>query len=183
MIDADECWSPKEAIRAVREIEEQFDLTWVEAPTRRWDFLGLERVSNAIRSAVCVGGALATTGELLPHLHQRSVDILEISLESGGISSALQRADAAFAFELPVTLSECLGNVGAHLGGALPYCMSLEVLDAVPPTDVFSTDVIIKDGWAEVGNRSGNGLHLDRRALAKAAIEDVPAGFVSGNAA
>ena len=40
LIDANEYWSPKQAIRKVAEMEERFDLTWVEEPARRWDFWG-----------------------------------------------------------------------------------------------------------------------------------------------
>ena len=50
MIDANEYWSPKQAIRKVREMEEEYDITWVEEPARRWDFLGLRRIKDSVRS-------------------------------------------------------------------------------------------------------------------------------------
>ncbi|MGH8245882.1 MAG: enolase C-terminal domain-like protein, partial [Gammaproteobacteria bacterium] len=86
MIDADEYWSPKQAIRKVREIEEEFDLTWVEAPARRWDFLGLKRVSDGIRSAVCAGENLDSLGDFLPHFHHHAIDIIQVSMRVGGIT-------------------------------------------------------------------------------------------------
>ena len=48
MIDSNEYWSPKQAIRHIKEIEEQFDLTWVEEPARRWDYRGLRKVSQSV---------------------------------------------------------------------------------------------------------------------------------------
>jgi L-alanine-DL-glutamate epimerase-like enolase superfamily enzyme len=55
MVDANEYWSPKQAIRKVQAMEDRFDLVWVEEPTRRWDYRGLRQVSRAIRSAVATG--------------------------------------------------------------------------------------------------------------------------------
>ena len=60
MIDANEYWSPKQAIRKVLEFEQEFDLTWVEEPARRWDFLGLRRIKDAVKAAVCAGENLVT---------------------------------------------------------------------------------------------------------------------------
>jgi len=170
MIDAAECWSPKEAIRRVREMEGQFDLTWVQEPARRWDFLGLKRVSNGIRAAVCAGAGLATRCDFLPHFHHRALDVVQVAHGSAGITGALQLADAAFGFELPVALAPSPGNVYAHLAAALPYCMSMEVVDPHAVQGVFTTDVAIEDGWAVVGDRPGHGLLIDRDALTKSSI-------------
>jgi L-alanine-DL-glutamate epimerase-like enolase superfamily enzyme len=171
MIDAAERWSPKEAIRRVREMEEQFDLTWVEAPASRWDFLGLKRVSSAIRAAVCGGDGLAAPGEFLPHFHHHALDVVQVGLANGGITAALRLADAAFGFELPVALADSPGNIHAHLAAALPNCMSMEVGEPVPVDSIFTTDVRIEAGWAVVGDRPGHGLVIDHDALARAAID------------
>jgi len=176
MIDVDECWSPKEATRRVRELERQFDLSWVEEPAGRWDFPGLKRVSRSIRAAVCAGGKLETPAEFLPHLSHRALDVVEVGTRSGGITGALQVADAAFGYELPVALSASVGNVHAHLGAALPYCMSMEVVEPLAADNVFSGDVRIEEGWAVAGDRPGHGLVIDRKALARASIDAVPAG-------
>lgn len=163
-IDADQHWSPKQAIRRVREIEAGFDLAWIEGAAPSWDFPGLKQVSNAIRAAVCVGGNLGTLGEFLPHFHHRSADVIEIDIGAVGITGALQLADAAYGFELPVTLSAAPGNIQAHLAGAMPYFMSVEIVDPVPPARAYSTDVRIEQGWAIAGDAPGNGLKLDRKA-------------------
>lgn len=167
-IDASESWSPKDAIRRVRELEKHFDLTWVEAPTRRWDFLGLKRIADGIRAPVCVRD-VSMAGEVLPHLHHRSLNILAISVEHGGITGALQKADAAFGFELPVILQDSPGNIGVHLAGVLPYCMSLEVVDPAATNGTLTSDVRIESGWASAGDAPGNGLTLDRTAPGAAA--------------
>ena len=64
MVDANEYWSPKQAIRKVREMERHYKLMWVEEPARRWDFLGLRRIADAISAPVCAGENLDTMGRL-----------------------------------------------------------------------------------------------------------------------
>lgn len=168
IVDADQQWSPKQAIRRLREIEERFDLACAEAVARTWDVHGSKQVSNAIRGAVCVGHGLASLAEFLPHFRDRSADIVQIDIGATGITTALQLADAAFGYELPVTLSAVPGNIHAHLAGAMPYFMSLEVVDPVPCTQLYSTDVWIEQGRAVVGDRPGHGLVVNHEALAAA---------------
>ena len=96
MIDADECWSPKQAVRRIREMEQEYDLTWVQAPVPARDFPGLKHVSNSIRAAVCGGEYLETVADFLPHFHHRSLDVIRLDPSRCGITAALQLADAAY---------------------------------------------------------------------------------------
>lgn len=169
IVDADQGWTPKEAIRRLRAIEREFDIAWVEAATRSWDFPGLKQISDAIRAAVCVGGDLATRGEFLAHFHHRSADVIQLDIGVVGITAALELADAAYGFELPVTLAEAPGNIHAHLASVMPYFMSMEVVDPAPRWRVFASDVRIEAGWAIAGDAPGNGLTVDRAALDQAA--------------
>jgi L-alanine-DL-glutamate epimerase-like enolase superfamily enzyme len=169
VIDAGQGWSAKQAIRRVRDMEEEFDVAWAEGVTRSWDFPGLKQISDAIRGAVCVGEDLATLGEFLPHFHHRSADVIQIDIGAVGITGALELADAAYGFELPVTLCEAPGNIHAYLAGVMPYFMSLEVIDPVPAVPIYTTDVRIEDGWAVAGDAVGNGLTIDSQALQKMA--------------
>jgi L-alanine-DL-glutamate epimerase-like enolase superfamily enzyme len=166
MIDADESWLPKQTIRRTRAMEERFDLTWVAGATRRGDATGSKRVSDAVSAAVCVGAGLATLAEFLPYFQQRSADVIQIDIGAIGITGALQLADAAFGYELPITLAAAPGNIQAHLAGALPYFMSLEVVDPIPPAQLYTSDVRIEQGAAIAGDAPGNGLALSRAAPA-----------------
>jgi L-alanine-DL-glutamate epimerase-like enolase superfamily enzyme len=172
IVDAGERWTPEEALRRLRGMERRFDVAWVEGATRSRDCSGLKQVSDGIRGAVCVGRDLATREEFLPHFQHRSADVIQLDIGVVGITGALELADAAFGFELPVTLAEAPGNVQAHLASVMPYFMSLEVVDPEPRWPVFSSDVRIETGWAIVGDAPGNGLEVDRAALARAALTD-----------
>ena len=170
VIDAEQRWTPKQAIGRLCDIEREFDVAWVEGATHSWDFPGLKQISNAIRGAVCVGRDFATRGEFLPHFHYRSADVIQLDIGGVGITGALELADAAYGFELPVTLAESPGNIHAHLSSVMPYFMSMEVVDPVAQWPVFATDVRIEAGWAIAGDAPGNGLTLDREALRRAAV-------------
>ena len=52
MVDVNEYWSPKQAVQAMHEIEQRYDITWIEEPARRWDYEGLASVSRRIKAAV-----------------------------------------------------------------------------------------------------------------------------------
>lgn len=156
MIDADARWSPDQAIQIIRTLERSFDITWVESPTLRTDFPSLKRISQGVSAAVCGGRGLEFPIGYLPHLKHYSLNIIQIDTARCGITGALQLADAAFGFELPVVLGESPGNFSAHVAAAMPNCMSLEVLNPLPMG--YAADVSIVDGWAIAGDKPGNGL-------------------------
>jgi len=176
LIDANEYWSPKQAIRKVSEMEEYCDITWVEEPARRWDYLGLRRVKEGVRASVCAGENLDTLGDFLPYFHHRAADVIQVSYGMTGISCALQLADAAFGYELPITLGGSPGSIHAHLAVVMPNFMTMEVIDPVPPDGVFTSDVRIEDGWAIPGDKPGLGIEIDRQALELHSVEAIPPG-------
>ena len=176
LIDANEYWSPKQAIRKVSEMEEYCDIAWVEEPARRWDYLGLRRVKEGVRASVCAGENLDTLGDFLPYFHHRAADVIQVSYGMTGISCALQLADAAFGYELPITLGGSPGSIHAHLAVAMPNFMTMEVIDPVPLDGVFTSDVRIEDGWAILGDKPGFGIEIDRQALERNSVEAIPPG-------
>jgi L-alanine-DL-glutamate epimerase-like enolase superfamily enzyme len=175
LIDSNEYWSPKQAIRKMREIEEVFDITWIEEPARRWDYLGLKRVKRGVRSAVCAGENLDTLGDFLPYFAHEAADIIQVGAGMTGITGALQIADAAYGFEYPVTVGGSPGNFQAHIAAALPNHMMMEV-PHFDPEPVLKTSVEVKDGWLVCGDEPGNGLSFDHEELRKHAVEKLSPG-------
>src|SRR4029079_6713120 len=102
MGDANEVWSPKQAIRRVAEMEREFDLVWVEEPVRRDDHRGLARVSRGIRAAVATGENLTSIGQFLPLIQSEGVDVVQIHVQSTGITAGLQIAEMSDARGLPI---------------------------------------------------------------------------------
>lgn len=149
----------KQISQHIQRLERDIDLTWVEDPRPAWDFLGLKRVVDAIRSAVCSGGSLGPE-DFLPILHTGSANVVEIDLARTGITGALRVADAAHALEVPVTLAALPGNLHVHAGAVMPNLASLELADALLPPGVHAS-VRITDGRAVADHSPGLGLTLE----------------------
>ena len=164
MIDVNEYWSPKQAVRYMGEIEKHYDITWIEEPARRWDYGGLSFVSRNIKAAVATGENLKSMGEVYPLIHNQAVDILNVSTATTGFTGCRQVANLAYAYELPVSMMNCQANYMAHLAAALPNHMAMEVVD--PGREHCLTfDDAIEDGHIALGDKPGLGIEVDEATL------------------
>ena len=171
MIDSNEYWSPKQAIRHISRFEEEYDIFWAEEPARRWDYRGLAQVSQGVRAAVATGENLDHISEFMPLVDNRAVDVIEIGRNCSGITGGLQVADLAYAFEIPVSVMNCPGSFMAHFAAALPNHIWMEVFNA-GRTAGMTVDTRIEDGWIILGDTPGLGIVFDEEALAQMAVAD-----------
>jgi L-alanine-DL-glutamate epimerase-like enolase superfamily enzyme len=171
MVDVNEYWSPKQAIRYIHEIEQEFDLTWVEEPARRWDVRGLKKVSDNIRAAVATGENLDALNDYLPLLQGGAADILNVGVRASGITGALKVADVAYAYEVPVTMMNCPASFMAHLAAVLPNHIMMEVLDNGRDA-VFTRTHDIEDGWIVLTDEPGLGFTFDQEKLDAHAVQE-----------
>ena len=149
-------------------LETRFDVAWVEGASRSTDAAKVKALSNGIRGAVAIGQGFTRLEEFRPHLEAHSADVIQLDIQAVGITGALELADAAYGYELPVSLCSAPGNLHVHLSGAMPYFMSAEIADPVTQSDACSSDVRIEKGWAMAGDKPGNGLTFKRVAPARA---------------
>ena len=70
MLDANESWNLKQAVRYISTIEDSLDLTWIEEPLRRWDAAGHARLTRSIRAGVATGENLTGLDQYLPLFDQ-----------------------------------------------------------------------------------------------------------------
>lgn len=173
-IDANEYWSPKEAVRYVREVEKTFDLEWCEEPTRRWDVRGLRAVSRQITTAVATGENLNGTSDFLPLIHGEAVDVVQVGQYTSGITGALQVAELAAAYELPVATMNCPGDFMAHLGAVLPQHLGVELVWSGWEA-VVENHQAVADGWITLSDRPGLGLDL-RADAERYEVDELPPG-------
>ncbi len=172
MIDSNEYWSPKQAIRFISELERHFDLTWVEEPARRWDYRALRQVSRAVRAAVATGENLNDASDFYPLILNGAVDVVQVGAGTTGITGAMQVAHMAAGFELPVAMMNCPGDYMAHLAAALPNHLMMEVVD--PGREpCFTADARLEGGFIHLGETPGLGITIDEAALA-ALAEPLP---------
>ncbi|MER6941061.1 enolase C-terminal domain-like protein, partial [Nocardioides sp. NPDC000441] len=163
MLDANESWSRKEAVRHIGRLEESVDLAWVEEPVRRWDVDGLTRVSQSVRAAVATGENLTGLEQFRPLLQANAVDVVQTG-SVWGISHFLRVAALALAFDLPVSPVGYNANPIAHAATVVPNHLSLEVQDLHLPFGIES-DQEIEDGHLVLGDLPGLGLVVDEAAI------------------
>jgi L-alanine-DL-glutamate epimerase-like enolase superfamily enzyme len=173
MLDANECWSRKQAVRHVGELERTLDLAWIEEPVRRWDADGLAAVSRGVRAAVASGENLTGLEQFRPLIAAGGLDIVQTAAV-WGITHFLRVAALAHAFDLPVSP---IGNTPVallHAATSVPNHMASELQDLRPPLGV-AMDLHVEDGDFVLGDSPGLGLRVDETAIAAAGHGTTPA--------
>jgi L-alanine-DL-glutamate epimerase-like enolase superfamily enzyme len=163
MLDANEAWTRKQAVRHVCELERTLDLTWVEEPVRRWDAEGLAAVGRGIRASVASGENLTGLEQYRPLLAAGAVDIVQAAAV-WGITHFLRVATLAHAHDLPVSP---IGNTPVallHAATSVPNHIASELQSLRPPIGV-TLDLSIEDGAFILGNSAGLGVQIDEPAI------------------
>jgi L-alanine-DL-glutamate epimerase-like enolase superfamily enzyme len=165
-IDANEYWSPKQAVRYVRQMEEKYDLAWVEEPARRWDYRGLRLVSEQVSAAVATGENVNSVADFYALVDNQAVDVLNVAAGHSGVTGCRHVANLAQAHSLPVSMMNCQANFMAHVAAALPNHIGMEVVDP-GREQCLKFDNHIEDGYIVLGNEPGFGITVDEVALAE----------------
>ena len=170
VVDANEFWSPKQAVRAMRALEREFDIAWCEEPVIRTDLDGLRDVSRAIGAAVATGENLKDVHEFAALLRHGAADVVQVNPNMAGLTTCLRAAELAQAFDRPVSLMNSAGRYGAQLAAALPHHTMMEGLEAGRDA-TFTFDSVIEDGWIVLGDSPGAGITFDPEALERHRVE------------
>jgi L-alanine-DL-glutamate epimerase-like enolase superfamily enzyme len=163
MLDANESWTRKQAVRHVGELESTLDLTWVEEPVRRWDAEGLAAVSRGVRASVATGENLTGLEQFRPLLAAGAVDIVQTA-SVWGVTHFLRVAALAHAHDLPVSP---IGTTPAgllHAATAVPNHLVSELQDLRPPVGL-TVDHDIEDGAFVLGDEPGLGILVAEEAI------------------
>jgi L-alanine-DL-glutamate epimerase-like enolase superfamily enzyme len=164
MADANGLWSPAQAIRVGRAIEE-YQLFWLEDVVPTHNVAGLTEVCRALDTPVATGETLFGFTAFLPLFEARAVDVpMPDLMRVGGITPFMKVAHMAEAFGLPVA-NHLIHEVSAHLVAAVPNGL---VAEYVPwSSQVFTGCPELRDGDLVLSDRPGHGLQLDEEFVAK----------------
>lgn len=163
MLDANESWSRKQAVRHVAELERTLDLTWVEEPVRRWDAEGLAAVGRGIRASVATGENLTGLEQFRPLLAAGAVDVVQTA-SVWGITHFLRVAALAHAHDLPVSPVGTTPVGLLHAATAVPNHIVSELQDLQPPVGLV-VDHEIADGAFVLGECPGLGVTVDEATI------------------
>jgi L-alanine-DL-glutamate epimerase-like enolase superfamily enzyme len=164
MLDANESWTRKQAVRHIAELERTLDLTWVEEPVRRWDAEGLAVVGRGIRASVATGENLTGLEQYRPLLAAGAVDVVQTAAV-WGVTHFLRVATLAHAHDLPVSSVGTTPIGLLHAATSVPNHIVAELQDLTPPVGL-TLDLRIEDGGYVLGDSPGLGVRVDETAIA-----------------
>lgn len=164
MLDANESWTRKQAVRHVHELEQSLDLIWVEEPVRRWDAEGLAAVGRGVRASVATGENLTGLEQFRPLLAVGAVDIVQTAAV-WGVTHFLRVAALAHAHDLPVSPIGTTPVGLLHAATCVPNHIASELQDLVPPAGL-RLDLTVEDGAFVLGDSPGLGISLDEETIA-----------------
>lgn len=163
MLDVNETWTRKQAVRHVGELERTLDLTWIEEPVRRWDAEGHATVSRGVRASVASGENLTGLEQFRPLIAAGAVDIVQTAA-GWGVTHFLRVAALAHAHDLPVSPIGTTPVGLLHAATSVPNHLVSELQDLRPPLGV-ALDLHVEDGAYVLGDRPGLGIRLDEEAI------------------
>lgn len=171
MLDANESWNLKQAVRHVSAVEAVHDLTWIEEPLRRWDAAGHARLTRSIKAGVATGENLSGLDQFLPLFDAGAVDVVQAG--SGfGVTHFLRLSHAANSRNLPMSPVGLTANAAvAHAAAAIPNHLSAEVQDLGSPFGI-EIDVEYADGGIVLGDQPGTGLTVDEKSISAKGSKD-----------
>jgi L-alanine-DL-glutamate epimerase-like enolase superfamily enzyme len=163
MLDVNETWMRKQAVRHVCELERTLDLVWVEEPVRRWDAEGLAATSRGIRASVASGENLTGLEAYRPLLALGAIDVVQASA-AFGVTHFLRVSALAHAHDLPVSPIGSTPLALVHAATAVPNHLVSELQDLEPPLGM-SMNVHVEDGGFVLGDTPGVGIEVDEEAV------------------
>lgn len=164
MLDANESWQVKQAVRYVGALEAEIDLLWVEEPLRRWDVLGHARLSAAVHTAVATGENLTGVEQFRPFFDTGAPDIVQAGAV-WGITHLLRLSHAAAAHDLPISVVGYNANPAvAAVMTSVPNHLTTEV-QSFDFAAGIRVDHEFTDGGIVLSDAPGGGIVIDEAAL------------------
>lgn len=124
-LDANQGWTPDEAIRTIQRFEDLgLDIEFVEQPVKARDFAGLKWVHDNVSTRIMADESMFSPADAIELLHMQAVDLINIKLmKCAGIYNALKIAGIAETYGVECMLgcmieSKVSLTAAAHLAAA-----------------------------------------------------------------
>jgi L-alanine-DL-glutamate epimerase-like enolase superfamily enzyme len=170
MVDANEAWSPREAVRRLDIYRRAgFEILWVEDPCLRDDFDGLREIREGAPWVNVNSGEYLDLRGKRKLLEARASDILNVH---GHVSDVMRAGWLAAEHGIPVSLGNTMLEIGVHLAAALPEAHWLEY-SFQNYNHLVEEPIVMKDGFAMATERPGHGFTLSEAARREHACPDV----------
>ncbi|GAB3940595.1 hypothetical protein GCM10027614_24520 [Micromonospora vulcania] len=121
-LDANQGWTPREAVRVIRGIEDAgLDVELVEQPVARWDLDGLAWVSDRVTVPILADEAVFGVRDLVEVIRRRAADLVNVKLaKCGGLQPARTLLELAAAHAMGTTVGSMMeSQVGIGAAASL----------------------------------------------------------------
>ena len=162
MVDATESWSPAQARRAGRVLQEA-GVSWLEDPIHHLDVAGLARLARGLDLPIAAGEHLYHLAAFRALLEARAVDVLIVDLARvGGITPWRKVAALAQAHGIAIC-GHVVPEVHVHLVAAVPNGLMAEYVPR--SARILASMPTPEAGELAVPAAPGLGLALDETAV------------------
>ncbi|KGK58366.1 L-alanine-DL-glutamate epimerase [Xanthomonas cannabis pv. phaseoli] len=168
-LDANQGWTPKQAVRSMRTLEDAgIALELLEQPVKAADVDGLAFVTARIDTPVMADESVFSPSQVIDLIQRRAADIVNIKLmKTGGLSNAMRIADIAAVYDVPCMIGcmiESSVSVAAavHLAVAKAHSIILADLDAPALGQFDPTDGGVRFDHAQIHIDDSPGLGIRR---------------------
>ncbi|WP_369978876.1 dipeptide epimerase [Xanthomonas bundabergensis] len=174
-LDANQGWTPKQAVYAMRTLEDAgVALELLEQPVKAWDIDGLKYVTERVNTPVMADESVFAPAQVFDLIQRRAADIVNIKLmKTGGLSNAIRIADIAALYGVPCMIGCMLESsisvaAAVHLAVAKADIItkvdldgpSLGLFDPVQGGVIFNDSKITITDAPGLGIREIRGLEL-----------------------
>lgn len=159
MVDANQAFTPAEAVRRAARLE-PYDVAWFEEPLPADDVAGHERLAASTAIPVAVGESIYSLAHFREYLQRGAAGIVQPDVSRiGGITPWLKVAHLAEAFGAPVC-PHFLMEIHTSLVAAVPNGRYVEYIPQLRA--VTTRQPRISDGHAFAPEEPGLGISWDR---------------------
>lgn len=165
-IDANQGWKPKEAVKALRRMEDEgLNIEFVEQPVAAHDFEGLKYVTDNVSIPVLADESVFSPMDAMKIIQMRAADYINIKLmKTGGIHNALKICSMAEVYGVECMIgcmleSKISVTAAAHLAGAKSIITKID-LDgpALCSEDPIDGGAVFEDYKIVLSDKPGLGL-------------------------
>lgn len=175
-IDANQGWKPKEAVKALRKMEDAgLDIEFVEQPVEAHDIDGLKYVTDNVSIPVLADESVFSPQDALKILQTRAADFINIKLmKTGGLHNALKICSIAEVYGVECMIGCMLEakvsvNAAVHLAAAKSIITKIDLdgpvlcsEDPVVGGSIFEEYKITLNNEPGLGIKKVNGIkYLD----------------------
>jgi D-arabinonate dehydratase len=169
--DANQAWTPQQAIQFCREAE-ALNLRWIEEPVRWYDqFEGLRMVRDSTSIPVNAGQGEISAFGCRDLILRESVDIINADVTVlGGVTEWRRIAAMASLFHVQMAHHE-EPQIGLHLLASIPHSLYVEIFPSYARDPMWFDLPVeqpkIRDGYMELPSGNGFGIALNEEIIAK----------------